>query len=197
MRKSRLTMFATLASIAAAFAVAPTANAATDYLLEIDGVPGESTAVKNAIDVNAFSWGAENTTTIGSATGGAGTGKASFNKLQIDKNVDVATTALFQKLTTGQHIPSVELVARKAGSPAPYLRYCLRTVFVTSQEQAGSAGDDAPQESVEFTFGSMQQSYARQTATGALMSPVFSGWDVMSNLTISSAYQSSCGGSGI
>src|SRR3954453_22445354 len=102
MRKSRLTMIATLASIAAAFAVAPTANAATDYFLEVEGMAGEATAVKESIDVNAFQWGAENTTTISSATGGAGAGKTSFNRLEINKNIDVTTTALFQKLSSGQ-----------------------------------------------------------------------------------------------
>ena len=196
MRKSRLTMIATLASIAAAFAVAPTANAATDYFLEVEGMAGESMAVRDTIDVNAFQWGAENTTTISSATGGAGAGKTSFNRLEINKNIDVTTTALFQKLTTGQHIPSVELVARKAGSSAPYLRYCLRTVFVTAQQQSGSGGDDAPQESVTFAFGSMQQQYTRQSATGAPMTNVFAGFDIVNMQTLTS-YSNSCGGSRI
>jgi len=197
MRKSRLTMIATMASIAAAFAVAPTAHAATDYFLEIDGVAGESTQVKDTTDVYSFSWGAENTTTIGSATGGAGTGKATFNQLKITKKIDVATPVLFQRLASGQHIPSMELVARKAGSPTPYLRYCLKGVFVTAQEQSGSAGDEGPLESVEFAFGSMQQSYARQAPTGAYMSPVFTGWDITTNMLVGTAYQNSCGGSRI
>src|SRR5688572_15360328 len=112
MRKSRLTMIATMASLAAAFAVAPTANAATDYFLEIDGVAGESAQVKDTTDVYSFSWGAENSTTIGSATGGAGTGKVAFNNLKITKKIDVASPALFQRLASGQHIKSIELVAR-------------------------------------------------------------------------------------
>src|SRR5215207_9231737 len=134
MRKSRLTMIATMASVAAAFAVAPTANAATDYFLEIDGVAGESVSVKDTTDVQSFSLGATSNTTIGSATGGAGVGKVSFNSLKITKKIDVSSPALFQRLAAGQVIKSMELVARKATNPAPYLRYCMTNAFVTAQE---------------------------------------------------------------
>jgi type VI secretion system secreted protein Hcp len=190
-------MIATMASVAAAFAVAPTANAATDYFLEIDGIPGESTQVKDTIDVQAFQWGAVNNVTIGSASGGAGAGKASFNKLTIQKHVDVASPVLFQRLAAGQHIASMELVARKPGMPAPYLRYCLKGVFVSSLQQNGAAGETLPQETLEFAFGSLQQSYTRQDPKGMAMSPVFSGWEAGTNMLIGGSYQNSCGGTRI
>jgi hypothetical protein len=40
---------------------------------------------KHAFEIKDFSFGVENPTTIGSATGGAGTGKISFNEFNIKK----------------------------------------------------------------------------------------------------------------
>jgi type VI secretion system secreted protein Hcp len=167
MNRARRIALAAIASVTAAVAIAPSAFAASDYFLKIDGIAGETQtlAMKGAIDVNSFGWGVENPTAIGSATGGAGTGKAQFDELTIDKAIDAATPAFFGRLGTGQPYPAAELIVRKAGAgptAAPYLRYCFTTVFVTDQEQSGSRSDDAPQETVKFRFGAVSQQYTRQ-----------------------------------
>ena len=176
-------------SIAASFAVAPAAHAADDVFLRIDGVQGDA-AVQNMpgyINVGSFSWGAENKLTLGSAAGGAGTGKAAFEQLTIEKVVDATSPALFQRMATAAPIKSMELVIRKSGGAsgaAPYLRYHFQTAFVTATNVAGASGDDASKETVKFAFGAVSQEFRGQSQTGAPLAPVFSGWNAMKNLNI-------------
>ena len=87
----------------------------------------------------------------------------------------------------------MELVARKAGSPIPYLRYCFQTVLVSADETSGSGGDEAPQESVEFTYGAVSQQYTRQSPTGVMGPSVFAGWNIMTQVAVP-AYPANCGG---
>ncbi len=58
------------------------AFAASDYLLEIDGIHGEAPA-KKSIDVHAFSWGATNAGSLASAP--ASSGKVSVQDLSVTK----------------------------------------------------------------------------------------------------------------
>lgn len=61
-------VFATLVASVASLAAAPAAFAASDYLLELDGVKGEASAT---IEILSWSWGASNP---GSMAGGGGGG---------------------------------------------------------------------------------------------------------------------------
>lgn len=56
-----------IGSGAALLLTAAAVYAASDYLLEIDGVAGESTAAPSTIELNSFSFGASNPTSVGSA----------------------------------------------------------------------------------------------------------------------------------
>src|SRR4051794_30916466 len=115
MRKSLITL--TAAAVVAGLASAPMAGAADDYFLKINGVSGDQVVgkVNDAIQVSSFDLGAENDTTIGSATSGAGAGKATFNELTVTKSVDATSPVLFQKLGQGQSLQGMELIARKTG----------------------------------------------------------------------------------
>jgi type VI secretion system secreted protein Hcp len=171
---------------AAIFVAAPAAHAADDYFLKIDGLAGEATAgsTKEAIAINSFELGIENTTSIGSATGGAGTGKATFQKLVVTKPIDSTSPLFFQRVGTGQHFTGMELVARKAGATSggtTYMRWALQPVFVTKQEHSGSTGDDAPTETLTFVFGAMQQTFTKQTTTGAVTGNVIKVWNQVTN----------------
>jgi type VI secretion system secreted protein Hcp len=48
-----------------------------------------------AFEIKDFSFGIENPTTIGSATGGAGAGKIKFNEFSITKTTDTASPNFF------------------------------------------------------------------------------------------------------
>jgi type VI protein secretion system component Hcp len=64
--------------------------------------PGRGTTRgQGAFEIKDFSFGVENPTTIGSATGGAGAGKIKFNEFSIGKTVDSASPSLWRNATSG------------------------------------------------------------------------------------------------
>ena len=88
-----------------------------DYFLKVDGLDGGSTQVghKGDFEIKDFSFGIENPTTIGSATGGAGAGKIKFNEFTIKKTTDQASPLFFRNCAAGAHYKKVTLAVRKAG----------------------------------------------------------------------------------
>jgi type VI secretion system secreted protein Hcp len=180
-----------------ALAIAPSAHAATDYFMRIDPGPGntqitgESNDVqfKGWTEIKSFDMGVENVTTIGSATAGAGTGKAKFDELTIEKDVDSTSPQIFQALAQGQHFNGIEIVARKAGGTTTSIaastptRYYFSLAYPTKDEQSGDAGDDTPQETLTFNYGGFTQKYVPQTATGAAKPAIFGKWSQISNST--------------
>ena len=170
-------------SIFAALGVVAPAEAAVDYFLEVNGVPGESTDAKQAksIDVESVSWGA-------SASGK----KVNLQDLSITKFVDLASPVLFQRLVEGTNISSAELIARRAGeTQLIFLRYCLQDVRVTSIQQAGHGGDNST-ENVTFAYGSFSMQYTSQDAKGGADQTVFAGWNATTGQLIAT-YPNPCG----
>lgn len=146
-------------------------------------------AFTGAIEIAEFGFGMENQTTIGSASGGAGAGKATFKEFTIKKNVDSVTPALIKALCMGSHFGDAWLYIRKAGaSPATagqaYLTVRMKMVFVTNIEFAGSSGDDLPGETVTFKYGAIDFSYKPQDQTGKLGTEVKAIWSQVKNAAI-------------
>jgi type VI secretion system secreted protein Hcp len=174
-----------VASVFAAFGVVAPAEAAVDYFLEVQGVPGESqdAGLSNAIDLQSYSWGAS----------AEKSKPPRLNELSIEHLVDAASPALFQRLVTGTTIPSAELIARKAGeTPFTFLRFCFQDVRVTSVQQKGA--EDVPIEQVSFSYGAVSEQYTQQSATGGAGNTVFAGWNATQGALIQT-YPASCGGS--
>lgn len=134
-----------------------------------------------AIAVKEFSFGSENATTIGSATGGAGTGKAKLNNLVIKKMVDGASPKLFQALAMGSSYSDLTLTVRKPGATGAAF-YTLRftLVFVSKINVTGS-GDEQPMEEITFAYGAMEQTVMVSDATGAPGKPVTGSWSQLTN----------------
>jgi type VI secretion system secreted protein Hcp len=82
--------------------------------LTVDGINGANGS-PCAFEIKDFSFGVENPTTIGSATGGAGAGKVTFSELTIKKTTDSASPVFFKNLVSGNHYKQVTLTMRKAG----------------------------------------------------------------------------------
>jgi type VI secretion system secreted protein Hcp len=185
MRKS-LISFAAAATVVAGLAAAPMAGAADDYFLKINGVSGDQTLgkVTDAISVDSFSLGVENSTTIGSMSAGAGAGKAQFDKLTITKSVDGTSPVLYSMLAKGQPIQGMELVARKAGatpgSSYIYQRYFFEPAFLTSDQQSADGGDDGIKETLEFSVGAMQMTNVKQALNGT-QTPIVQTWNQILN----------------
>jgi type VI secretion system secreted protein Hcp len=138
----------------------------------------------NWIGVKSVAFGIENPITIGSATSGAGVGKAKLDQLEITKAVDSASPLLFSAVGLGVHFPTVTLAIRKAGgttAPTDYLIYTFAMVFVSEVSWSAESGDDTPTEKVTLVYGAMSISYAKQSPTGALLTPVVSNWSQVLN----------------
>src|SRR5437588_8137417 len=98
---------------------------------------------KDAFEIKDFSFGVENPTTIGSATGGAGAGKIKFNEFTIKKITDQASPLFFKNCCAGVHYESVTIAMRKAGgskdvSGQEFLRFKFGTVFITKIDWSGA-----------------------------------------------------------
>lgn len=121
-----------LASFAAAAFLAPvSAHAASDYLLELDGVRGES---KTSIEVASWSLGASNPTSVGSSGMSAGRTVAPSTLPAADGSVrvvaprDQATGQASGQRTacaTGKHFPTAILSSRRSA-------WALTDVMVSS-----------------------------------------------------------------
>ena len=132
-----------------------------------------------AFEIKDFSFGVENPTTIGSATGGAGAGKAQFNELVITKHVDKASPAFFKNCVSGAHYKDVIITLRTGtgNNTTTFLTYTFETVFITGIDTNGTNGGDIPTEKVTFVYGQLAIKYTAQNATD---SGQF-GWDQIEN----------------
>ncbi len=137
-----------------------------DYLLELDGIKGESTdgKCKGCIDIESFSWGTSNP---GTSAHGGGTGKVSVHDISITKMNDKSSTDLMQASASGQHIKSAKLFVRKQGTDQhDYLTYELENVLVSSFSTSGHGANssDRPMESLSINFTKI--TYQWTDATG-------------------------------
>jgi len=151
-------------------------------------IKGETTdkVYANAFEISEFSFGAENTLSIGSATTGAGAGKATFKEFTVKKLVDVASPKLLMTLGMGGHYKKVQLFLRKSGTEKgktgqAYLTFAFGMVAVKSLEWSGSSGDDVPTETVIFEYGELAVGYKAQTTTGTLGALVSGFWSKLNN----------------
>jgi type VI secretion system secreted protein Hcp len=148
------------------------------------GETQDSAFCKSAFEIKDFTFGVENPTTIGSATGGAGAGKAKFNEFTIKKRTDNASPVLFQNLAQGIHYETMVLSVRKAGggqtSGKVFLKYTFSTVFTTKMDWSGP-GDEGPEESITFVYGKLGVHYQVQQADGTLGAPTVGSWNQITN----------------
>lgn len=158
-----------------------TGGAASGLILPVGETPETDVTHKNMIQVKEFSFGVENKATIGSATSGAGGGKAVFNEFVIKKKVDSASPQLFGALATGAHYDGAVLYLRKSSASVDYLMYYFGLVFITAIDWSATTADDAPEEVVKLGYGSLRISYAQQTTSGGLARPAIMTWNQVTN----------------
>lgn len=147
---------------------------------------GESTddwfAKKKAVELASFTFAVNQAETSGSGTGGASAGKAKFDEFSVEKDVDQASSPLFQACTAGAHFPNIVLIIRKAGgSNLLYIQYVFRQVFVTGISWNGGTGEENPKESIKFKFGGMGIQYIQQLPTGAEGKKMIGWWNTVTN----------------
>jgi type VI secretion system secreted protein Hcp len=153
-----------------------------DAFLQIDGLKGESTRAgfEGQTQLESFSWGASNSSSMGSSGPGGGVGKAKLESFSCTKATDLTSPPLFQACCSGKHFPTARVTLRKAGgeSPVNYLVYQFDKVFVNKIDWSASNGDELPTESVELSFGKVTITYTGQSDAGVTSSPVVASWNV-------------------
>jgi type VI secretion system secreted protein Hcp len=138
-------------------------DAAGNTFLKLEGIKGEATDKqhKGEIEISSFSWGVSNSSSIGSATGGAGAGKTTFQSFTITKVLDKTSPLLLQAAAAGKHYKEAELIfSRKAGgTQRDFLYIKMESVLISSVHTQGSGKDGVPQESVTFNFQKAEEIY--------------------------------------
>ncbi len=139
----------------------------------IDGDLGKS-QVKGTM-LQSLSVGSTNATTIGSATTGAGAGKAKLEDITFTKLRGKISTVLQQRLYSGQHFQKVVINYYKPGQADPFMVITLSTVFITKIDIA-LAGTEPPQETMTLTYGAIkiEDNYGEPNKPS-------SGWNAMTN----------------
>jgi type VI secretion system secreted protein Hcp len=162
---------------------APQPAAASDYLLEIDGIKGESkdSKHKDTIQIESFSWGVTNTGAHSSG-GGGGAGKVSFQDIHFAKRIDKSSPLLFKRVATGEHIKKATLFVRKSGGgQGDYYIIKLTDVLVSSYKTGPSEGSDAvPTDQFSLNFAKIEFSYKPQNADGSLAGSITATYDLKS-----------------
>jgi type VI secretion system Hcp family effector len=126
-------------------------------------------AVDNRLDVVSIKGVWTQSTTIGSATGGAGAGKVQQQPFVIVKHLDRASPRLFLDVTTGRVVRSVLVGVfdtDSRGRPVRVFSFLLEDVFVSSLEfdAADSRSRGAmPMDQVSFVYARLT---VREDSTG-------------------------------
>ncbi|WP_376987052.1 Hcp family type VI secretion system effector [Bosea sp. R86505] len=157
---------------------------ATDFILEIDGIKGESQDKKleNMIEVDSFSWGVSN---AGSHAAGAGGGaaKASFQDIHFTAAVSKASPNLALSCANGKHIKKAVLHVRKQGEQQQeYYTITLEDLLVSSYQSGDAAGGaSVPTDQFSLNYAKVKYEYKPQKKDGSLDAPVTMTWDLKKN----------------
>ncbi|MFC4161724.1 Hcp family type VI secretion system effector [Chitinimonas lacunae] len=155
-----------------------------NMFLKIEGVNGESQVDqhKGEIDVQSFSWGMTQGTSIHVGQGG-GHGRVSIHDLSFTHYVDKSSPILMLKCMNGSHFPKATLTVRKSGGDSlAFYKIIMDKVFVTSVSTGGSNSQgDGLMETVTLTFAQVDIEYTPQSNEGGGTGVVNAGWDIQAN----------------
>ena len=155
---------------------------ASDYLLELEGIKGESqdSKHKECIEIDSFSWGFTNAGSMGRGSGG-GTGKVQFQDIHFTKQTDKSTPLLVNAACINQPIKKAVLYARKAGGKAgqvEYYKITLTDSIVSGYQSSGNAGDSSiPNDQFSLNFSKFKLEYCPQKPDGSLEGAVMAEYD--------------------
>jgi len=175
-------------AVATTAMVAGPAPAIAETFLKLGDIQGESTDIKHKgeIDILSFSQSFINTTTIGSAGGGAGAGKVQCGAVTMMKSIDASSPFLLKGAATGQHFPDATITFRSAATGKNTTEYYvikMQDVFVTELSQTDSADPDRIFEKLVLNARSFDFKYTPLTIKGTAGTPVSFKWDCAANKT--------------
>lgn len=156
---------------------------ASDYLLEIEGIKGESqdSKHKETIEIDSFSWGVTHPGSFAHGTGGS-TGRANFQDIHFTTKVNKASPVVTLSCATGKHIDKATLYVRKAtgsGGQQEYYKIELRDVLISSYQSGGHSGDNSmPSDQFSLNFAQIEFVYKPQDSKGTLGADITMKYDV-------------------
>lgn len=156
---------------------------AVDMFLKLDSIKGESVDDKHKgeIEVLSWTWGATQTGTTHSGTGG-GAGKANVQDLSVTKYLDKATPILLKHCLSGIHIKEAILTVRKAGGkPLEYVKIKMSDAIVSALHAGGSGGDERLTETLGLNFSKVELEYVPQKADGSGDASIPITWNIATN----------------
>lgn len=157
---------------------------ATDFILEIDGIKGESMDKKleQMIEVDSFSWGLSNSGSHAVGQGG-GAAKASFQDIHFTAAVSKASPVLALSCANGKHIKKAVLHVRKQGEQQQeYYTITLEDLLVSSYQSGDAAGGSGvPTDQFSLNFAKVKYEYKPQKKDGTLDAPVTMTWNLKLN----------------
>jgi type VI secretion system secreted protein Hcp len=146
--------------------------ASADFYLKIDGIQGESEAVKfeNQMQIKSWSFGANNAGSASLGTG-LGTGKVSMQDFHFTIENGKASVQLFLATCKGNHIPQAILSCRKTGgdgSPYTYYKVTFNDLVISSFQTGAHEGGGLPIEQCSFNFTKITHEYFQQKKDGSV-----------------------------
>ena len=132
---------------------------AVNAYLIIEGIEGQSTSRKKAIDIYSFQFGASLPTSFSQSTGESRAGRADFGDVTVSKAVDKTSPILFQHCVSGNFFNKVEIVYDKpmGTKQEDYFKIEMQDAVISSISLAG--GNENPTESLSFAFKKIKVSY--------------------------------------
>jgi type VI secretion system secreted protein Hcp len=156
------------------------ANAASTYFLQIDGVRGSSTdrGHKDWIDVSSFYWGITNSSTVGGVGGGSRGGPVG-SPLSWTQQLDSSVPALFVGVGSGKRYPRATLDVQSAGTnPVVFFQMVFEDIALTALSLTGATDVGA---AGALVYGRLTMTYRPLQDDGRLGGPVVGGWDFSGN----------------
>jgi type VI secretion system secreted protein Hcp len=156
-----------------------------DIYVKIGGITGEATDAQHIgwINVESITGGVANAGAMAYG-GGGGSGKSQWQDLTCQCKFEKSYPTLMQMCASGQHVPTVQISACKAGgTQQEFMHITMTDVIITSVNMAGAVSTE-PMFDVSFNFTQIVVTGRAQTATGDMGASVVAGWDVKQNIKI-------------
>lgn len=179
-------MLKTLAAAVALICCSTLAMAATNvndteiFLCSPD-IPGTVTdpQFEGCVQLLSFSVNAENSTNIGSSSGGGGAGKVKFDRLTLVKPTGADSAAFLANLFSGQTI-NVGIYLRKAAQKANLMEVALTTALVAEHEIDINT-DGSLQEQITIDYGMIELTFNSIDKKGKIVGTRTVCWDRVNN----------------
>jgi type VI secretion system secreted protein Hcp len=174
-------------------ATTPNANpSATNYYLNLPGIPGEATSPKcpEQIVINRFDFQVQNECKPPSPFSPTLWVSGSWMPaVRIGLQTSAASPKLFLACAEGTHFGEAFLTGFKAGASEPYLKITLSDVLVSEYATSSIPGEGPedsfiPREEIALTFGKVELEYQQQEKTGPVGKPVRFAYSQVTNANV-------------